>query len=410
MPKSNPNVRDLVFDEVSRFSKTPVRFPKETHELKKDLGLVRPAIIHLAAVLREHIRYRRPSATLLTSELEKTKFTIADTVKLVLGRMGDGATPWNTPGIGLVLAFLLLLPGAVSAQSATTPTPRQWVWWTDQLDVRKSFDGGKNEQEPATIAFVNPSNGPDFWLVDLAVKHKGLDIAPPTRPVGVEEFFLSPSVEWHKTSAEPVSQVAATNKVSGNLTSEIYFRDLFSSRSKGTTPPIVLAPWAFLKGTATRNQIRDTNEGSGSFLGSMFSEIDWMPGALSRLGERPFARYVPYFGVEYFNNLAIVPNGATVADAYTGWFTTTRLYIELFPTLNPLVNHNRLVFTGEYVTRSPIGSATLLDRSSLTSASLTFYFDEAQSVGLSYSYEFGENPKANFVTQRRSLIAFRAKL
>jgi hypothetical protein len=119
---------------------------------------------------------------------------------------------------------------------------------------------------------------------------------------------------------------------------------------------------------------------------------------------------MPYIGAEYFNNLAIAVNNVVLADAFTGWFTTFRLYLEIFPTLNPVVGHNRLVFTGEYVSRAPFDSTKLHERLSLTSASLTFYFDEGQTVGLGYNYEFGENPKTNFARQRRSFVAFRAKL
>jgi hypothetical protein len=410
MGKVNRNVRELVFQEVSRFSKTRVELLKDDHKLKADLRLVRPAIVHLAGVLRRHIWHRDPSQTLLTTELEKANFTIKDTVDLVQKRMGEGARPWNTAGLGLPLLLLLLCPALANAQSA-----RDWAWWVEQFELRKAFDGGRNEQEPATVAHVNPGDGPDFWLVDLAVKHRGLAIAPAPSSTGaaplVTEFFLAPSFEWHRNTAEPLLQSATVNKISASLIGEIYFRDLFPNRASiGATRAILLSPGLFLKGTATRNALRDMTEASVSLFGSPYSEVDWVPGALSRIAGRPFLRYVPYVGVEYFNNLAISANNVVLADAFSGWFTTARLYVEAFPTLNPLAGQNRLVLTGELIYRVATDTSILDSALTMTTVSLTFYFDEAQTVGLGYSYESGENPRTNLVLHRRSFVAFRAKL
>lgn len=400
MPQTNRKVRELVFDEISRFSKTRVYLLRDIHELRRDLNLVRPALVYLAAALRAHIQTRRPHQTLLVTELEKPKFTIGDTVKLVQDKLGESVRPWTTPGIGLVLAMVLLLPALAEAQTA-----KDWAWWIDQFDLRKSFDGGKSEQEPATVTYVNPNDGEEFWLVDLAIKYKGKDFAPESGPLA--ELLVAPSFEWHKASAEPLLQLSAANKISANLTTEIYLHDVFGGRS---ACPIWLAPGAFIKGSITKNELMDTTEGSASILASTFSDVNWMPGAISAVRGRPFVRYVPYVGIEYFNNLAITANKVVLAEGFTGWFRTFRLYVEMFPNLNPFAARNRLVFTGEYIYRSPVDDAIFSNSLSLTSASLTFYFDVGQTVGLSYNYESGENPKTNFVRQRRSLIAFRAKL
>jgi hypothetical protein len=310
-------------------------------------------------------------------------------------------TAWHdltvTKALTLILVLLLSSARPVQAQ----------VW--KDLQVRKTFNGGRDEQQPASFSYVFRHPDPDFALVDFGIKHKGYDW--PVPPAGASnlrpEFLLYPSFEWHRGSAEPLRGVAADfNKVSTSLNAEMYFGDALGG---GRSRPR-LAPWMFVKADLSRNLLKSTTEGQISALASVYSLRNWWPGADTTLGGRRLLRYVPYVGFEHFDNLAIQANNQTIASSYTGWQLTTRLYLEVFPLMAAIPGENRLVVTSELDHRVPLSGIESAGTFDAVTISVDVYFDESQRFAVGVSHERGEFPKANFHSQRRTAASFRLKL
>lgn len=396
----------FVKGEVADFAKVPATLIQLTHRLGVDLRLVKPALVFLAQSLRAHIRARNPGETLLVTEIERPDFTVGQLVALVRSRMGAEVAAVNAELIKVLTVVVLMLLwvgiGTTYAQTVFT-----------DLQVRKSFNGGREEQQPGTIAYVFREHDPDFALVDVAVKHKGKDWeASGRRP----EILLYPAFEWHRGLAEPLRGVAADfNKLSGSVLAEVYFSDLFaqplsSSGAGSGSPPITLAPWGFFKAEYARNYVKDVNEGQFAALASVFSQRNWLPGADTTIGGRRAFKYVPYVGFEYFENLAIEANKQVVAPSYSGLQLTTRLYVEWFPVPQAIPGQNRLVVTAEFNNRVPISGTTVDGVFNAAGLSIDWYLDDKQQFAIGLSHERGESPRANFTSQQRTALGFRIKI
>ena len=187
---------------------------------------------------------------------------------------------------------------------AASAADAQW----STLQIRKTFDGGKGEQQPAAIAYVKPPEGDHYLQVDVGVRLYEWLVENDTATL-----FFSPVAEYHRADAEQARRQAAIHKASLGFAVDSYF----TRTSIGT--PRVHATAAF-----KRNLQQDQNEGVLSFLGS----LDWPPVPVTGNAVSARFRVVPFAGVEYFGNLAATLSGAEILPAFSDWTWTFRFYVE----------------------------------------------------------------------------------
>jgi hypothetical protein len=270
-------------------------------------------------------------------------------------------------------------------------------WWSD-IQVRKTFDGGRGEQEAATVAYVNPAQNEHYWLIDVAARINELVI-----PSAVAEIFVAPVVEYHSANGEPLRRQTATNKLTSSINAEMYFDPV----ANGSLTPILV-----LSGSATRDYLNNLWTSQYSSLLRIYSTKRYGPDG--PISGTEIARYVPFFGLEYFRNLPITAGGSALAPAFSGLTSTFRLFIETFP-LNGIAKGDgtRLELIGDiFFRRRVTGLRANGDNFWLVSAGATYYVLRLQNhqVGLSYALEYGQGPKTNFVKERRAAIGLRIRL
>ena len=105
---------------------------------------------------------------------------------------------------------------------ASVAADAQW----STLQIRKTFDGGKGEQQPATVAYVNPPEGDHYWQVDVGARLHEWVFENDTATV-----FVGPVVEYHRADAEPTRRQAAVDKASFGGAVDSYF-----TRTPNVTP------------------------------------------------------------------------------------------------------------------------------------------------------------------------------
>jgi hypothetical protein len=293
--------------------------------------------------------------------------------------------------VGVALVLAVFVGSEASGQGLTT--------FLKATEIKKKFDSGKDEQEPAQIALI----APDGWrsryvLVDVAGRLKDLVFA--TTPA---EIFIAPVVEYHKQDAEPLVKQKAVNQLAASLVTELYF-----------DPAVPLKPILFVRGSATRNFIDDVWERSASALLSFYSAKPWAPGRpITSASDTRLGRYVPYVGIEYFDALPIKSGSDVIAPQFSGAFVTLRIFWQAYP-LNRAIKASQIRFSleGDAYLRRAISGSSLLDDEAIGSASISaiYYVSDRQRFGISLTADMGRSPVTNFVKQQRVMLALRVKV
>ena len=263
-------------------------------------------------------------------------------------------------------------------------------------EIKKRFDGGKDEQEAAQVAFVAPDGWSSrYFLVDVAGRFN----APPLRP-GRTFIFVAPVVEYHHGDAEPLRKQSAVHKLSSGVTVESQVNTDF------------LRPNFLFKATATRNLFDDTTEQAVSAFASVRVLRNFWPGQPSTDAARHrVLRYFPSIGFEHFRNLAIKNSGTVLAQPFSGSFTSLRLFVQAYP-FNRAATPDKIRFSVEadgYIRKPTATSGPFPKAISSVSANATWYFVSEQRVGLGLTGDFGKMPAVNFLPQRRVVLALRFK-
>ncbi len=286
--------------------------------------------------------------------------------------------PRRTLVVVVCSATVLIAASAADAQWST-------------LQIRKTFDGGKGEQQPAAVAYVNPPEGDHYWQVDVGVRLYEWFVENDTATL-----FFSPVAEYHRADAEPTSRQAAVDKASLGFAVDSYF-----TRTPIGTPR-VHATAAF-----KRNLRQDQNERVLSFLGS----LDWPPVAATGNAAWARFRFVPFAGVEQFENLAATSSGAEILPAFSDWTWTFRFYVEalLMPAV-ALPSQARVSLEADVYFRRTLDTGRLDRDLPSVSVSATYWILSGRRLGIGYSFECGQAPLSNFVGQRRSAISLTSRL
>ena len=282
-------------------------------------------------------------------------------------------------------AFLVVACSAPVLVAAST-ADAQW----STLQIRKTFDGGKGEQQPAAVAYVNPPEGDHYWQADVGVRLYEWLVENDKAVV-----FFSPVVEYHRADAEPTRRQAAVDKASFGFAVDSYFTE---------TP--IGTPRLHATAAFKRNLQQDKNEGALSFLGS----LDWPPAALECNPVWARLRFVPFAGFEYFESVAVTSSGAEVLPAFSDWTWTLRFYFEaLLMPAHTLPGDARVSLEADVYYRRAFDAGRADRNLSSVSVSATYWILTRRRLGIGYSFEVGQAPLSGFLSQRRAAISLTSR-
>ena len=277
---------------------------------------------------------------------------------------------------------LVVVACSATVLVAASAADAQW----STLQIRKTFDGGKGEQQPAAVAYVNPPEGDHYLQVDVGVRLYEWLVENDKATL-----FFSPVAEYHRADAEPMRHQAAVDKASVGVAADTYF----TQTPIGT--PRVHATLAL-----KRNLLKDQKEGALSFLGS----VDWPPRPVEGNAVSARFRFVPFAGFEYFNNVAVTSSGAEVLPAFSDWTWTLRFYFEaLLMRRDTLPGDARVSVQADGYFRRALDTARTDRNLPSVSVSATFWILDRRRLGIGYSFEVGQTPLSGFVSQSRSAVS-----
>ena len=294
------------------------------------------------------------------------------------------------------MTWRILVALALGCLSTVPAHAQTWSQVWARTEVKKRFNGGRDEQEAAQVALVAPDGWSSrYFLVDTAVRLN----APPIQRRNIF-LFLGPMVEYHHIDAEALRKQKAVHQISPGFTVDTFY-----------TPDFIVRPYVSFKAAATRNLVDDTTERSISVFATTRTLKNFAPGQASTIRGKRVLRYVPSVGYEYYDNLAITSGSAILAEPFTGSFTSVRLFVQAYPFNHRTNDDIRFAIEADGYVRSRRSGAAVVPKTMTSfSASATWYFLSKQRLGLGFSGDFGRMPSTNFVTQRRVVLAFRVKL
>lgn len=244
-------------------------------------------------------------------------------------------------------------------------------WFKDNVSIRKTFDGSKNENKPATISLLeNHKSTNDFFNIDIALKIKEWDLLENSKSALV--FY--PVIEWHKSSNEDDKK----DKLSFGINGESYIGKDWK-----------LKPYFLSNFTLKRNFIDKVTE--LKFVGqlSFFSTEEGYPGA-DWVFENKIdfkGRWYPYFGYEYNEIPDLVIQGDT--EKFSVFFV--RLHLEYWLSPRTL----QFIFNGIY--RNAIDSSKNIKSDlPLLNSSINYYPGKQENISIGLDYQNGYDPDFKF--------------
>lgn len=244
-------------------------------------------------------------------------------------------------------------------------------WFQDNVSIRKSFDGSKNENKPATFAlFENHRSDNDFFNADIAVKIIEWEVFPNSGSI----LTLFPVAEYHRSSNDEDEK----DKFSLGLNGEYYFG------SQWTLKPYVLSN-IVLK----RNLLEGTNELKYVGQLSLFGTKPGQPGHRFRFDNEASdykGTYYPYFGFEYNE----VPNLVTAGATEIASVVFIRFFLEYW------FAPKSIQFIANGIYRNLISDSTIKKDLPLLDLSLNYYPGRQDHISLGIDYRNGYDPDSRF--------------
>lgn len=294
----------------------------------------------------------------------------------------------------LVLTTALLLSARPLAAQMTDSTDVIGNWMErHKISLRRTFDGSKDEQNPATFFWVSEPEGPDddYVLIDFAVKvnefEKELNRG--------SQLLLYPVAEYHRTTRED----KPSDKGSGAL--KLEYRPMMAR-------PWRLVPVLFGDARLSRDFANDVTEQRYAALVSLFGFGRFAPGSPIRRPSRPdgepggvIGRWYPYIGIENYQT----DSKTTDLD---GTFLLGRLWIDFWPLRT--LNRRYLQLTGEGTYRGRLGGE-LGSEDNLWELALSanLYLDPGEHIGIGADHVRGQDPKNTFIYRRRTSLGLKIK-
>jgi len=299
---------------------------------------------------------------------------------------------------------------AIALSAAAQDAGRPWSKCFKAYEVRKAFDAGKDEAQPAVFSVVNiadDSQTTGSYLVDVGVRNKRCSIWQGD----TGEFSLGASAEWHLGEANALREEKKRNKAKAGANA--YFSTTIAQGIDPSTQneTYSVRVWTVLKGEGARDFIDDTKSAAVSLIATPSiirkGRSSFFPGESLTFGDVTVA-YYPSTGVEYIEKLKI----GTVAPAFHGWDWLLRVEgLMSFGVSEAGEIDGPVQIVAETGWRGRIaGLDSIADGSlSFSSVTATVWLDEARKVGIGLSFDTGRTPTTNFIAQRRNTIGMQLK-
>ncbi len=282
----------------------------------------------------------------------------------------------------LLICLSLLCSITIMSQESSSNKINDWIT-KNNISIRKSFDGTKNENKPAGISFQeNHVTNSGFFNIDAAVKLNQLEFISDSR----SSLILYPKIEWHKST----DSTDLKNKLDGGINIEYIPFGLKSPGLPANLPNKGLVVSPLIQGTSSfrRNFIQNSNEIKAVAQISFVSNYNFLPGTILRDKNRNFRlRYYPYLGIEHYRLFDFLNTGETaVLSTY---------FIRLFAEIWVLPQTLQLTIDGTYrqVLKSNSSIKTHLP---LLLTSLYFYPGKQDNFAIGYEYSHGYNNDNSF--------------
>lgn len=294
--------------------------------------------------------------------------------------------------VGLFLAMAsqaqTAKPDSVPAQPAFVLKINEATNWLSKqgFQLRRSFDGSRNESKSAAISWNSDyENNKFFTVIDAAIKLSEHELLPNSSFI----WTAFPKVEWHRNTIG--DDAKKKNNLSGGIGTELFY----NAGQNWYKRPFVVGTFDYKKDFVRAIKTTQTI-GFLSFSGNNNGE----PGAQVRGKNGAYIfRYYPYTGFEHYRTVGESRQKATM------W--ANRLWFELYPLSNK--DYEYLQFTFDLTYRNVL-SDNLFNNGHMSwlILGLNFFPGGKDNIGIGLDYSTGEDPTSNFV--KTQLLALGIKL
>lgn len=263
-----------------------------------------------------------------------------------------------------------------------------------QFTVRKTFDGSKNENKPASIILKEDhKSADDFFEVDIAIRYDNFIVNRIRR----WNFELSalPKLEYHRSNQSE----SKVNKLEFGFNYD--FIPYGVRTAPGSSSP-KLAPYLIASNSIKRNYETDETENKFFVQLTGYSSIPWYPGSRMRFGHRgrDFIRYYPYFGYERFRlpDLIIEGSDEVLKTVFFRFYFDARIIRRRF----------QIIFDGK-LRKNISNSSGLNDKLNRMVVELNYYPGGQDNFSIGYEFKNGYEDKEDFKSVSQSSISLKAK-
>jgi len=304
------------------------------------------------------------------------------------------------------MSAVLFAASIVPLQAEAQQLDSAFAWLKKQgVSVRRTFDGSKNENQPASLQMVESEKPQDdsYFLADVGVKVAEFEFG---RTPDLS-LVIYPVLEWHRSTQRDKAVDNTSLSVKGEFRPfPLRLQEVAGDAPEGVpagNKGLTIAP-TFL-GEVGRYWDEAADSSVTKVALSVFptSNIEGWPGSDIRDRNDVFrARYyVPYVGVERWESRGLW-------EGATGSFFTLRGYVEIVPIATTEREYLELI--SDYTHRLLIdGRDPVPNNTSIWTTSLTLYPNGTRHIGIGVDYSSGRDPSKSFNEVRRWSLGLKAK-
>lgn len=263
-------------------------------------------------------------------------------------------------------------------------------WLSDKnFQIRKTFDGSKEESKPMAISWNSDYENRKFYsVIDIGIKLSELPVFKKNNDFNL---LFYPKLEWHRNTID--DDTKKKNNFTGGINTEL----LLKLGESWIAHPFIIGSFDYKNDRVKKietTQAKAYLSFSGSKAGEPGYSIKDKTNALK-------FRYYPYVGIEQYTNLASPHKSAGM------W--AGRIFFEAYPVSRYMYNYVQLTF--EYTHRWII-SDNLYQKGNMRwlTAGLNFFPDGKGTLGIGLDYSYGEDPSSNFVDTKLLALGLKLKI
>ncbi len=297
---------------------------------------------------------------------------------------------------------------------------------SEAIQLRRTFDGAREETNPATIAYEHVAGGETRRMVHAGLKVSAIECQPQSASRWRIKTEISPFVEYHaETGDKPM------NKLSGGISSELLL-PYFGSEARPSEDRItirILPKASFTddrfadSGSVNYELLLSTHRLRPSLLGSILKHEARPDPSLAANpedcktepgGEKcPLSTsvkliYLPYVGIERLDRTEFKENGIVVAPDVDATFALARIRFEYWPV--PAGESGGWQLSSTWTGRHRISGDAPEATMSHLQAGVSYFFDSKRRFAMGVDYERGRSHLRNFDRDERVVLSLKMKL